>query len=110
VAAVVALAVGLTPALAGDASAAPLGSGESPHTTFSGRLCRYADVPQGYGMRNTAGDKRVYQLGYRETDDEGRRQGILYVYENDAGWLKQQNAGWHMGPLLGEVTVGCGTD
>src|SRR4051794_37857804 len=94
---------------AGQASAAPLGNQEHPHTTFGGELCRYADVNQGYGTLNEAGERRVYQLAFREADDQGLRQGVLNVHVNDAGFLKRESGGWNKGQLLGQVTIGCGT-
>jgi hypothetical protein len=51
---------------------------------------------------------RVYELSHREIDDRGMSQGVLYVHENSASWLKKQSGGWEMGRLLGEVTIGCG--
>lgn len=103
-----AVAAALTPVLAGEAAAASLGAGESPHQTFEGRLCDYADRSDGYGQRNEAGELRVYQLAYREADDRGLEQAVLYVHENAGSWLTKQNGGWAMGRRLGAVTIGCG--
>jgi hypothetical protein len=96
--------------LAGQAAAAvPLPAAESPHTTFGGHFCDYADIEQGYGTLNEAGEDRVYQTAYRETDESGLQQAVLYVFENDASWFKKQMGSWNKGRLLGEVVIGCGT-
>ncbi len=108
--AIPAAVVALLLPLAGQASAAvPLPAAESPHTTFEGHFCDYADIKQGYGMLNEAGEHRVYQTAYRESDESGLQQAVLYVFENDASWLKKQMGSWHKGRLLGEVVIGCGT-
>lgn len=102
------VAAALLPALAGEAAAAVRldPAVESPENP--GYLCDFADRSAGYGTRNRAGVGRVYQLAYREADDRGMGQGVLYVHENTASWLKKQSGGWEMGRLLGEVVIGCG--
>ena len=100
----------LMPVMAGQAAAAPpLPASEAPHTTFEGRFCDFADIRQGYGTTNEAGERRVYQTAYRTTDERGIQEAVLHVHENDASWFKQQLGNWHMGRLLGEVVIGCGT-
>ena len=109
--AVGALVFGLGLVTASQASALPtLGAQEAPQSTWGGDYCHFlANAPSGDGALNNAGERRVYQLAYSETDEEGRREAVLHVYTNSANWFKQQMGNWEMGQLLGDVVIGCGT-
>src|SRR3954469_12808828 len=79
----------------GTAAANPPSSlppGEMPDDIGSSTRCSYFDNWTGHGVvvHNVSGVRRVYQLAYRLSDDEGRGQAVLNVHESAANWMDDQ--------------------